>query len=262
MAAQDLEEGCRAPPGWRVPGNLPALKRRNVHVWRIALDLAEEQVASLASLLSSEERARAARFLPADAGRRFVVSHGAVRMILGGYLGQKPERIVFATDEQGKPHIARWARDPALSFNLSHSGELALCAVAEGRAVGVDVERMHPVAYWRDIAERYYSVRENEALRGLPDDLAFEAFFHVWTRKEACAKALGQGMSQQWARLEVPVAPAATRAVVNVMPEDGQDRRLMLSPLAPGPGYVGAVAATGEGGCLACWQWRIGESTA
>jgi 4'-phosphopantetheinyl transferase len=73
-----------------------------------------------------------------------------------------------------------------LRFNLSHSGDVTLVAVARDTEVGVDVERIRPVIEMQAIARRWLG----------RDDIADEPeFFRVWTRHEAMVKALGIGLS-------------------------------------------------------------------
>jgi len=226
-----------------------------VHVWRIRLDRPRRLVADLAQLLSGGERERAEQFLYEEVRRRFVVSHGATRRILSRYLDQRPEEIRFVTGERGKPHLATSAGAPAICFSLSHSGEVALCAVAEGRELGVDVERIHPVSAWREVAARYFSRGEKQVLRSLAEDQASEAFIHGWTGKEAYSKALGEGVSQRWTQFTVSLLPGAAAEVVNSAPDAQVEGPFTLCPLAPGPGYVAAVAAQGVGWRLSCWRW-------
>ncbi len=95
---------------------------------------------SLRSRLSSDELARAARFHFERDRTRFSVARAALREILAHYLGTSPAEIAFVYGDHGKPALAPPYGD--LRFNLSHSHDLALCAVARGSEVGVDVERI------------------------------------------------------------------------------------------------------------------------
>lgn len=88
-----------------------------------------------------------------------VDSRWALREILGRYLGLPADELRFETNRHGKPRLASPAGGP--SFNLSHSGSLALVAVA-GREVGVDVERIRtkrPVDFYRRWADREARVK-------------------------------------------------------------------------------------------------------
>lgn len=107
-------------------------------------------------------------------------AHGALRGVLSRYLGGDPAAIELRLGERGKPMLAD--PDPALRFNLSHSGGLVLIALCRDREVGVDVQRM-----------RRRRGRERPA-----------GFYAEWTRREAIAKCHGVGL---WAPL--PDAPVA-----------------------------------------------------
>lgn len=241
--------------GWGQPPASLILRRDEVHVWRIPLDLPQRAVADLVPLLSDEERARVAQILCEEARRRFIVSHGATRVILSRYLDGGAEQICILLDRRGKPYLPPRAGAPAVHFSLSHSGELALCAVAEGREVGVDIERIRPVSAWRQIAVRYFSERENQELFALAEDQAIEAFFQGWTRKEAYTKALGQGVSQRWTQFTVSLKTGAAAERLPATSDEGAEGPFTLCPFAAGAGYVAAVAAQGMGWRLSCWQW-------
>lgn len=124
---------------------------RALHVWRARLDAGEW---SSAEDLPDAERERAAAMRRAVARRRWVAARWALREVLGRYLERDPAAIELSFGERGKPMLA----DPAASlrFNLSHSGELALIAIGEGREVGVDVQLIgsRPAQFYAEWAER------------------------------------------------------------------------------------------------------------
>ena len=253
----------RACRRWHRPLTTPILNRDDVHVWRVALDAPQDVVADLAALLSDEENARVRRMLSEEARRRFVVSHGALRMILSHYLDERPKQICLVTDARGKPRLISPADAPTICFNLSHSGEFALCAMTKGRDVGIDVEQIRPISAWREIAARYFSRHEREALHAVSPDRTLEAFFQGWTHKEAYSKALGQGVSRRWTQFSVSLTPGTVVELSGAGTKVGDDGRFTLCPLEPGPGYVGAVAAQGVGWHLRCWHWSwAGENAA
>ena len=244
---------------WHRPQTAPILNRDDVHVWRVPLDVSQDVVAVLVALLSDDENARVRPMLCDEIARRFIVSHGALRKILALYVDESPEHIRFVTDARGKPHLASTTGAPAVCFSLSHSGEFALCAVANGRDVGVDVEQIRPISAWREITERYFSGQEREALDAISPDQALEAFFQGWTRKEAYSKALGQGVSSRWTQFSVSLTPGEVVELPGTGTKAGNDDRFTLCPLEPGVGYVAAVAAQGTGWHLHCWHWSWDE---
>src|SRR5262249_3306574 len=104
------------------------LAEDDVHVWRVALDRPDSSLRRLERVLSPEERARADRFVLDRVRRRFVACRGALRMILGRYTGQAPDRLQFTYGDYGKPALALASGGADLRFNVSHSDELALVA--------------------------------------------------------------------------------------------------------------------------------------
>lgn len=81
-------------------------------------------------------------------------------------LSELPE---MAREDGGKPYFPGC---PNICFNLSHSHGAAVCALHD-KPVGIDVEKLRP------------------APRRLADGLADEAFFRLWTAKEATIKRQG-----------------------------------------------------------------------
>ncbi len=171
------------------------LGEKSVHLWRISLDEHSRRVSEYEHLLSVDERDRAARFRFEEDRRRFLVSHGALRTILGSYLKQAPQSILFRTSETGKPELIEVRNDPQITFNMSHSGALALVGVARNRRIGVDVEAISSKIDIDRIAEDYFTREELAALRKKPEDDRYGSFYSLWTCKEAYLKALGCGLS-------------------------------------------------------------------
>jgi 4'-phosphopantetheinyl transferase len=81
-----------------------------------------------------------------------------------------------------------------LQFSLSHTVGLAMCAVAVGRDVGVDVELLREPAPL-DVAERFFARPEVLAVRALCGAEQADRFFTYWTVKESYLKARGPGLS-------------------------------------------------------------------
>jgi len=170
------------------PGPSPG----EVHIWRIALDCAAA-LPRCEAVLSPEERERAARFKLPELRLRSMVAHGALRMILARYAGAAPEALVFATGAQGKPSLV--GKGAMIGFNLTHTGALALVAVAAEGAVGIDAEIINPQTEWEDLSRRFFAPAEAEEICAQLPSRRIAAFFACWTRKEAYIKALGTGLS-------------------------------------------------------------------
>jgi len=105
----------------------------------------------------------------------------------------KPEKIVFQYNDNGKPSLSGKYRKE-LYFNISHSHGAALCGIAVGRSIGVDVEKIRTNISYNKIANRQFSPSEINMLRKSPLDEKIQTFFTLWTRKEAFLKATGKGL--------------------------------------------------------------------
>jgi 4'-phosphopantetheinyl transferase len=238
------------PPLWPAPPGPVELAAGEVHVWCAALGRPPEEIAELASVLSPDEQERAARYRVTRARDEFQVSRALLRVLLGRYLGREPSGLEFRPGPQGKPALAGAA---PFSFNVSHSFGVALIAVRAGGEVGVDLERVRPFENDLALAERFFCAPESAALRALGEGRR-EAFFHVWTRKEAYLKAGGLGLSGGLERVEVSVPPDDPPRVLRIDGSEEAARRWSLRALLPLPGYVGALAMEGHDYPLRCWR--------
>lgn len=245
--------------GWSSRPGMPRASADEIHVWRVRLERPHTAAACREDDLSPEERVRAAalRFLTDRA--RFVATRTALRRILGAYSDTEPARLHFAYGPHGKPEL----RDhPDLSFNVSHSGELALVAVTRRRPVGIDVERVREDVSIDELATLVFTDRERRALGRSPgsDGASRSAreladFFVLWTCKEAVMKAIGAGVWLPPQSVEVSLAsqpPVPTR----VGGDAEAARRWSLKRIDVGPGYAAAVAAEGGGWRVRCLDWR------
>jgi len=242
-------------PPWRAPPETLVLGCDEVHVWRATLDQTPSQIQSFRHNLAADELARAERFYFEKDRGHFIVARGVLRAILGGYLKRAPECLSFRYSSHGKPALAGESGGDAIRFNVSHSHGVALYAVTRGREVGIDVERIRFNLAVAEIAGRFFSQREVAMLRALPTEAQREAFFRCWTRKEACLKARGEGLSLPLDQIDVSLATGKPDAEPVAQPDSSEASRWTLQELAPAAGYVAALAVEGHGWRLACWQW-------
>jgi 4'-phosphopantetheinyl transferase len=143
----------------------------------------------------------------------------------------------------------------ALEFNVSHSGDIGLAAVAWDRDVGVDVERIRAMEDMDGIAVRFFTSRESRVVLACQPETRAEAFFRCWTCKEAVMKAVGKGLSLPPQDVEVSVAASEPYRVFNVLGDTQTDAPWALHGLAPADGYTGAVACRGGVKTVRCWSW-------
>jgi 4'-phosphopantetheinyl transferase len=224
-----------------------------VHVWRIGLDIAASRVPEFLDLLSGEERVKAARLRTTQLRLRYVTAHGALRTILGRYLDAAPASIRFVTSAFGKPSLP----DSPLSFNLSHSEGLALCAISAPGQLGVDVERIRPVVDGDSIVSRYFAPAEAAGYAALGERDRLAAFFSTWTRKEAFLKATGLGLQRSLDSFAVEIDPDAMSPTLTIsggatgIADDG----FHLRSFVPEAGYAAAVALDRAIDTLELFEW-------
>lgn len=245
---------------WRPAPSTLALAESEVHLFRVNLEQPSWAVRILSASLSADEEERAGRFHFQRDRRRFTISRGVLRAVIGQYLGRTPRSIRFSYGEQGKPELALAMGASPLQFNVAHSHELALIAVTAGAAIGVDVERVRQLDDAGTIAERYFSPRESMIFRQLPEDEREAAFFNCWTRKEAFIKAIGEGLSFPLADFNVSFVPGEPARLLSIENDAAEARQWTMQAMIPLPGYTGAVAVRSRKCRLQCWHWPAEET--
>jgi 4'-phosphopantetheinyl transferase len=242
---------------WRPPLARPSLTDGDVHVWRVRLDWPEAQIAPLEALLSADEQERAARYRYYELRREYTAGRGALRVLLGNYLGIAPSEVVFTYEKRGRPRIAKSLTADRLSFNLSNARDLALIAFTRGREIGVDLESDRRTIEMKDVAAHFFAPAECAALFALPENEQRQAFFNCWTRKEAYLKARGLGLSRPLDRFQVTLVPGEPARLLNDETDPGAEERWSLAALAGLAGYTAALAVEGPAYRLSCFDFLM-----
>lgn len=162
-----------------------------VDVWEGRLTLAAEQIRSLFGFLGQDERERAQTFKLPQMRDRYIAVRGMLRQTLAGYLDVAPESLRFEVNEYGKPSLLCGS----LHFNLSHSADVLMIAVANFAEIGIDVETIKMRPSLDSLAKRCFSANELTGWRQLPQDQKLQCFYRLWTKKEAFVKAVGRGIA-------------------------------------------------------------------
>ena len=195
----------------------------------------------LSAMLPEEDLARCERYRRPEARARALAARAALRGVLGACLGMDPRRVPLL-EGRGKPRLAE-ELGVGLEFSLSHSGALALLAVGRRVRVGVDVEKLRPVPFLDDVVGRFFGEEERKEVWSLRGAERRRAYFRLWTRREAAAKALGLGILEflrscpQWA------------------PQQGGEVWQLID-LQPARGYAGALCREGQAAVSGFWIWR------
>jgi 4'-phosphopantetheinyl transferase len=235
-----LEEGT--------PSKRFGLQEGEVHVWRLSLDLPAQRVWLLRHSIDENEATRASRFHRETDRMRFIVAHAQLRSVLAGYLNAPPEQLKFRNNRWGKPYLAPEGHGADLAFNYSRSNGIGLCAVSRGRQVGVDVEHVRSLPDYAEIAARFFSPPEVEALNATPEPMRQRVFYTFWTRKEAYVKALGKGLSVPLDQFDI-----SRGSVAEV---DSMDSTMWsIQDMDLGESYVGSIVVEGDAPAHRFWDW-------
>ena len=223
------------------------LPKEEVHVWSIDLRLDSAAMCACWDLLSPEEVQQALRRRFAKDVREFVVTRALLRKILAQYVDCSAPDLCFDSNSNGKPVLLGM---PNLHFNLSHSRNYALLAVAH-RRVGIDLEFIKANCMQQAVVEQFLSTSEWSQLLKLPANARSAALFRCWTRKEAVLKAAGLGLQYPVRHLNV-LGGSESAQVVSMV-----GRKWLLWKLAVPTLYAAAAAIEQPKGEFWCRQWKL-----
>jgi 4'-phosphopantetheinyl transferase len=239
---------------WAPRPGRPTLQAGEVHLLRFPLSGADTDSLDLRGL-NEEEKRRARRFKRPLHQQRFANGRRALRDILATYTEESASSIEFSYGEHGKPTLAGDAAKTGLHFNLSHTGDEALCAVSNGRHVGVDIEFHKERVETLKIAARFFSAEESAYLAARRGVDRTRAFYQFWTAKEALLKGEGGGLTLPLDRCRFTLGEVPLGLVVEDLPAVAEsDWRVY--PLSVGPEHSAAVAvADGDPAeiSFSCW---------
>lgn len=238
---------------WDTPPARPACRRGEIHLWRASLQKEAAHVESLQGLLAADERARARRFHFERDRMQFIIARGVLRLILGRYLSIDPQAVQLTYNQYGKPALSYGGG--TLSFNVAHSHDVVLYSFTCEWGIGVDVEFTNIAVAVERVAYLFFSSDEVEALLELPAHIQHDAFFRVWTRKEAYCKALGFGLSLAPSQYSVTVRPGDSPALLSTATAAHDEDNWSLFDIRLAGDYVGAVAAPGCIQCILKYTW-------
>lgn len=189
----------KAYPSWNTGSPPPPLAPETTAVWRIDIDAEIEDVARHFAQLSSAERELSRRLQQPRKRDCFIATRSILRSLLSHYSGIPAKRLRIERNPHGKPFV------DGIEFNISHSRAWALMAFSRTNQVGIDVQYMKPALDFARIAQRRYTESEREQIFAHADVAAQrDAFFAIWTRKEAYVKAHGTSFHDKLSSLDLP----------------------------------------------------------
>ncbi|HLH54935.1 MAG TPA: 4'-phosphopantetheinyl transferase superfamily protein [Verrucomicrobiae bacterium] len=217
-------------------------KPNEAHVWVLEMASLAPELHRLRTYLSENELEKAGRFRFERHRNHYLISHGWMREVLSRYLLVAPSTLRFELGPKGKPSLAGPTGPRKVLFNLSHCEGVAVLAISPDARVGIDVERVRPLADAQLLVDRFFSKREADQFRHAGPETIDLAFFNLWTRKEAWLKATGEGITHLLGQVEVGFFPGEPERLIELPPGYGAAAAWSLCSFNPLPGYVGALA--------------------
>jgi 4'-phosphopantetheinyl transferase len=224
--------------------------RGELHVWSLRFADAGWLDERLVRRLDDAERERARRFATEELQRRWSIGRGALREILAGYLGISARDVPIVLrpctvcgGPHGKPALAPPA--DGVRFNVSHTTERLLVAVADDREVGIDAEPIARASRLAATARSWLAEPEAARLERLPSPEREEALLRLWTFKEAYLKAVGIGLN---ADLREVVVGLDAQPVLQAAPGEADPQRWLMLPVETSADTVAALVVPGREG--------------
>jgi 4'-phosphopantetheinyl transferase len=220
-------------PSLPLPSGCPA----DLSLWRIDIALDAPFDDSTFPSLSDSERSRARSFHRREDALRFAIVRAALREILADVTGLNAADVAIVERRNRRPALGQAspsAHEPAVDFNVSHSGAHGLIALASGRRVGVDIEQCVIHFDWRTVADIALGPSERAHIEQLERAAQNAAFYEMWVTKEAVLKAHGVGLTEGMQHVSTLSAPREGIAI--------GDAFLQTATLAAPPGYAAALA--------------------
>jgi 4'-phosphopantetheinyl transferase len=237
------------PPGPPCPGP------HDVHLWRVEIDTlarSPDTVARGLDSLDAAERDRYERYRADDDRLMFLAGRLMARAVVGNALGIASGAWQWRENARGRPEVA--SPDCAIRFNLAHSARMVVCAVANGREVGVDVEDRQRAAFDPRLVHRYCAPAEAADIEAQGEGWR-DRFLIYWTLKEAYLKALGLGISVPLAEIGFTLEPDVRIGFLGTL--SGSSTNWSFHLRRPTERHLVAVAVEGDSAQVHEREWQL-----
>lgn len=201
---------------WQPTPDSLKLSSKNIDIWLCDLKRLLNYTDKFYSILSNDEKERAAKFKLEKNRQEYVITRGCLRQYLGLLTNTEPKNFMFKYLEYGKPVLENMPKFADVSFNVSHSHEFSLVAITQKHTVGIDIEKISRDSDHQSLVTRFFSKAEQSEFNTLPGKIRAKAFCACWTRKEAFIKAVGHGISYGLDNFDVAIDPELKTPRINL----------------------------------------------
>ena len=207
-------------------------------IWITDWNAWSSHAAGLKEHLTEDEIQRHARLKIPEKKDQFLNSRGILRLILSSYLDISPGLIQIESNSSGKPYLP----DSDLSFNLSHSGDLLLYGFCLKANIGVDIQEVYHIASIESMIKKTISFKEQSYLERVSTKKRLDAFFDIWTAKEAYIKALGDGFQQDLTAISLIPDISESNFTLEHPSTENNSSEWTIRSIKVKPGYKGSFA--------------------
>jgi 4'-phosphopantetheinyl transferase len=177
-----------------------------IDIWQGDLEAHQGVIEAYSALLSQSERLRMDGIKHNSSRNNYVLVRIVLRELLAAYVQIEPQSLQFEQAEFGKLRLIGYP----IYFNLSHSANKLVIAVANRDHIGVDIEAVKLRKNMFELARGVLSTTEFVAWASLEYADQLMQFYALWTKKEAFVKAVGRGIALGLDRCEIDM-PTGTR---------------------------------------------------
>lgn len=214
----------------------------SVDLWVMPTTALTPQIRALSlSLINRDEVERYRRFVDEEARDQFLIARAMVRQLLSRHADVDPADWEFDANEYGRPHVSYPDVKGVPNFNVSHTQGLAAVVLSDTPDVGVDTERLGRALSFDDLSQSLFSEHERQWIDRFLPHMRQEAFYEVWTLREAYAKARGLGFSLPYEsfRIDFTLGEPTLQCDARCQDDGG---RWQLQTLKPTSDHIVALA--------------------
>lgn len=173
---------------------------------------------------------------------RYVEVHARLRILLAQAVNAAPEQLRIHKAKYGKPYLVDY---PELAFNLSHTANKMVVAIAHNCELGVDIELCKTRANLPALVDKCFAEEERSHWQQLQKSQQTQAFYRFWTRKEAFVKATGRGIAL--GLKQCVINPENSNELLRIPKGYGQASEWLIQDIDLGESICGALAAKNKG---------------
>ncbi|MFT5426724.1 MAG: 4'-phosphopantetheinyl transferase [Gammaproteobacteria bacterium] len=201
---------------WQPTPDSLNLSHENIDVWLCDLKKLSKNIDEFYSVLSEDEQERADKLKIEDKRQQYIITRGSLRKYLGLLTEADPAVFKFKYLKHGKPVLEEKPQYADISFNVSHSNDIALVAISQKHNIGIDVEKINYETDHQALVTRFFSKAEQSEFNNYSESSKAKAFCACWTRKEAFIKATGDGVTYGLESFDVSVDPEVQQPTITL----------------------------------------------